>query len=177
MLRLLTPHLFVKSVLDLEPPSLSALGIEALLLDVDCTLKRYRYEEVSQEVRRWLDRLKEAEVGLCLVSNGRQGRIARLAESLHLPFVAMAFKPLPRGCRRAIRELGFRREGTAMVGDQLFADVMAGRLAGLTSILVCPLHPEDEPWPTRLKRPLERFLLRRVLQVAPTECHEAAPSS
>ena len=44
---------------------------------------------------------------------------------------------------------------TAMVGDQVFADVMAGRLAGVFTILVRPIHPEDEPWFTRWKRPWE----------------------
>ncbi len=49
-----------------------------------------------------------------------------------------------------------------MVGDQLFADVVSGRLAGLACILVRPIHPEQEPWFTRMKRPLERFLLNRM---------------
>ena len=49
-----------------------------------------------------------------------------------------------------------------MVGDQIFADVMAGRLAGIRSILVDPIHPEEEPWFTRLKRLPERFVLRRL---------------
>jgi len=46
------------------------------------------------------------------------------------------------------------------VGDQLFADVMAGRLTGLSSLLVRAIHPEEEPWFTRWKRPPERVLLR-----------------
>jgi predicted HAD superfamily phosphohydrolase YqeG len=46
-----------------------------------------------------------------------------------------------------------------MVGDQVFADVVAGRLAGLRTILVRPTSP-DEPWFTQLKRPFERQLLR-----------------
>ena len=49
-----------------------------------------------------------------------------------------------------------------MVGDQLFADVMAGRLAGVRSILVEPIHPEEEPWLTRLKRRPEQFVLGRL---------------
>ena len=69
--------------------------------------------------------------------------------------------PFPTvGCRAAVRKMGFRPQRTAMVGDQLFADVMAGRLAGLRSILVRPIHPEEEPWFTRLKRRPERLLLR-----------------
>ena len=68
-------------------------------------------------------------------------------------------KPLPLGCRRAIREMGFEASRTAMVGDQLFADIVAGRLAGLTTILVDPIHPEEEPWFTRLKRGPEGWLV------------------
>jgi HAD superfamily phosphatase (TIGR01668 family) len=162
MPRFLTPHLRVESVLELTAERLRALGIEALLLDVDCTLKRYRAAEVSPEVAAWLGQLAAAGVGLCLVSNGRGRRIRQFAEQLGLAFVAKALKPLPYGCRAAVRKMGFDPRQTAMVGDQLFADVMAGRLAGLRSILVRPIHPEDEPWFTRLKRPLERLLLARM---------------
>ena len=39
---------------------------------------------------------------------------------------------------------------------------MAGRLAGVRSILVDPIHPEEEPWWTRMKRWPERVLLART---------------
>ena len=160
MLRFLLPHLRVDSVLDLDVDRLRGLGLNALLLDVDCTLKNYRSEDVGAEVAAWLETLRAARIGLCLVSNGRGGRIRSFAEKLDLPYVAKACKPFPFGCRAAVRKMGFDRQRTAMVGDQLFADVMVGRLAGLTSILVRPIRPEEEPWFTRLKRPLERVLLR-----------------
>lgn len=162
MFRLLTPHLVAESVLELSVPRLRELGLDALLLDVDCTLKRYRSQEVSEEVARWLAELREAGVGLCLLSNGKGKRIREFAERLDIPFVANACKPLPRGCRRALARMGFDRQRTALVGDQVFADVMAARAAGLTSILVRPIHPEEEPWFTRLKRPLERLVLPRI---------------
>ncbi len=130
-----------------------------MLLDADGTLKRYRSEECAPGVARWLDALRQAGFGLCLVSNGLGERIGRFAEGVGLPFVAKAMKPLPTGCRCAMRKMGFQPECTAMVGDQLFADIMAGRLAGLMTILVEPINPEEEPWFTRLKRPPERWLL------------------
>ena len=135
------------------------MGLQSLLLDADGTLKRYRSQECAPGVGQWLDTLRQAGFGLCLVSNGLGERIGRFAEIVNLPFVAKAMKPLPAGCRRAGRKMGFSRESTAIVGDQLFADIMAGRLAGLTTILVDPIHPEEEPWFTRLKRPPERWLL------------------
>ncbi len=162
MWRLVTPDLRVDSVLDLDPARLRSLGLDTLLLDVDCTLKRYSCEALAPGVADWLDHLRAEKIGLCLVSNGRGPRIGRLAETLRLPVVSQACKPLPFGCRRAIERMGADPRRSAMVGDQLFADIMAGRLAGLVCILVRPIHPEEEHWYTRIKRPLERRLLARM---------------
>jgi hypothetical protein len=160
MFGFLAPHYRIASVLELTPQRLRGLGLESLLLDADCTLKRYRSEQCAPGVAEWLASLRQAGFGLCLVSNGFGERIGRFAQTLGLPCVARALKPLPIGCRRAMRTMGFPRRSTAMVGDQLFADVIAGRLAGLTTFLVEPIHPEEEPWFTRLKRLPERWLLR-----------------
>lgn len=162
MFRFLVPHVRVENVCQLSLQRLRRLEVDSLLLDVDCTLKRYHTPDVAPEVAAWIEELRAAGIGLCLVSNGMGRRIRQFAEKLDLPFVAKALKPFPFGCRRAVRKMNFDRRRTAMVGDQLFADVMAGRWAGLKSVLVRPIHPEDEPWFTRLKRRPERFLLRRM---------------
>ena len=160
-MRLFRPHFCVPDVFSITPVWLADAGLETLLLDVDCTLKRYRAKELSREILLWLGDVLEAGVRVCLVSNGVKHRIEPVAIKCGLPFIAMALKPLPFGCWRAIRQLGVRRQQTAMVGDQLFADILAGNLAGLTTILVEPIHPEEEPWFTRSKRPLERWVLGR----------------
>ena len=38
-----------------------------------------------------------------------------------------------------------------VVGDQIFADILAGNLAGVFTILVTPIKPEQEHWFTRIK--------------------------
>ncbi len=162
MLRIFRPDLRLARVEQLDVELLRRLGIDALLLDVDCTLKQYRSQTLSDEVVAWIDALRNQGIGLCLVSNGRGTRVQRVAEQLGLPFVAAALKPLPQGCRAAVAQMGFDPQRTAMVGDQVFADVIAGRLSGLFTVLIDPIHPEQEPWYTRLKRPLERLLVRRV---------------
>jgi uncharacterized protein len=167
MLRILTPDVRVARVQEIDAEFLSRLSVGALLLDVDCTLKRYRGGVISEEVVAWVETLRGAGVGLCLVSNGGGARVQPVADRLRIPFVASALKPLPGGCRAAVARMGFDTRHTAMVGDQLFADVAAGRLAGLRTILVDPIHPEEEPWYTRVKRPLERFLVRRFAYASP----------
>jgi hypothetical protein len=159
MLTLVTPHLQLDSILELDGARLRALGLAGLLLDVDGTLKDYYAAEFRAEVQAWVRALRAGGIRLCLLSNGKARRIGRLAQQLEVPFVAQAFKPLPFACRAALHRLGLDRTQTALAGDQLFADVLAGRLAGLFTILVRPTT-WAEPWFTRLKRPLERQVLR-----------------
>ena len=109
MFRLLTPHHRIAGVLELTPERLRGLGLESLLLDADGTLKRYTSDECAPGVAEWLDSLKQAGFGLCLVSNGLGERIGRFAEKVCLPFVPKAMKPFPRGCRQAMQKMGFRR--------------------------------------------------------------------
>jgi len=162
MPRIFRPSHCVGSVTDLTLDRLRELDLDSLLLDVDCTLKRYRETGISEEVGRWLGMLRDAGIGLCLVSNGRGPRIERFAAVVGLPFIAKACKPFPHGLKRALRQHGFQRERTAMVGDQLLADIVAGNLAGLTTVFVRPIHPEEEQWFTRIKRPPERVLMRAM---------------
>lgn len=161
MLSFLEPHLYLSNVFELDADRLSQLGLRGLLLDVDSTLKDHHATEFPAAVHTWIKMLRAEGFRLCLLSNGKHRRIGELARQLELPFVAQAFKPLPRGCHRAMKMLELMPRQTAMVGDQLFADVLAGRLAGLYTILVRPTSP-DEPWFTRIKRPFERLLIRRI---------------
>jgi len=167
MLRFVTPHLQLDSVLGLDLDHLRRLGLEGLLLDVDSTLKDHPATGFPTAVTAWVRVLRSGGVRLCLLSNGRPRRIGALAAQLDLPFVARAFKPLPLGCHAGLRQLGLPRDRVAMVGDQLFADVMAGRLAGLFTILVRPTSPQ-EPWFTSIKRPVERRVLRWINRPART---------
>jgi HAD superfamily phosphatase (TIGR01668 family) len=161
LLRFVTPHLQLASVLELHADRLRSLGIDGLLLDLDCTLKDHGAAGFRAEVIAWVAALRAEGILLCLVSNGKDRRVGALAGTLGIPWVSRAFKPLPFGCRVALRKLGLDRTRAALVGDQIFADVLAGRLAGVATILVPPTSPE-EPWFTRLKRPLERRVLRRL---------------
>jgi uncharacterized protein len=162
LFRIITPHYRIHHVWELTPERLGLWGLRALLLDVDCTLKRYSQREALPEVILWIDQLRAAGIRLCLVSNGMGQRIEQFAEGLGVPCVAKAMKPLPWGLWRAIERLDAPPSQTAIVGDQIFADVMAGRLARIRSILVEPIHPEEEPWYTRLKRLPERIVLARM---------------
>jgi hypothetical protein len=59
--------------------------------------------------------------------------------------------------------MGTRPATTALVGDQLFTDVLGGNLLGMYTILVEPLSPDEFPT-TKLVRRLERLVRSRVVK-------------
>lgn len=160
MTAIFRPDWRAKRVCDITPEWLDAHHLDTLLLDADCTLKRYRQLEPQPAVIAWIEELRRRDVRLCIVSNGLGPRLQAFADRLSLPVIFRAMKPHPQGVRRAMIRFGSTPERTAMVGDQIFADIVAGRRAGVTTILVDPLAPEEEHWYTRLKRPFERMVLR-----------------
>lgn len=161
-MRLFKPDIYVERVIDVPAQFLQERGLSGLLLDMDGTLKNFHDTVVASHVLDWMSDLRKAGIQLCLLSNGRGKRIGDLAASMDVPFVAEAFKPFPFGCRKAVGKLGLAKQEVAFAGDQLFADHLAGRLAGLFTILVRPTSWE-EPWFTRLKRPLESVFTRRFI--------------
>ncbi|HAL29888.1 MAG TPA: YqeG family HAD IIIA-type phosphatase, partial [Coriobacteriia bacterium] len=59
---------------------------------------------------------------------------------------------------KAMRLLGSEPGACVMVGDQLFMDILGGRLAGMRTILVEPLTRVDLPH-TRVLRRLEQRIM------------------
>ncbi len=156
--KLLRPDLVLEHVTDLTPELAEELGVRGLLIDIDCTLMPHGGWSVPEEVRRWLRALADAGVRLHLVTNARRKRSQHIAASLELPCVARAAKPFPWRTRRALEALALAPDEVAIVGDQLFADVMVGKLLGLKAILVKP-YPGRQAISTWLKRPFEWIVL------------------
>lgn len=158
--KFLRPDYRFERITDLTVEQLDQLGIDHLLLDVDSTIKSYRDTELEPQVIDWFRTLTQEGKQICLVSNGLGKRIEKIASQVAVPFIASAMKPSGRGCLRAIVCHRFNPQRTAMVGDQLFTDIIAAKRAGIVAIWIQPIRPEEEHWFTRWKRPLEKLLLR-----------------
>lgn len=161
-MHLLTPDLLVAHVSAVTPEWLRERGLRAVVTDLDNTLVGWHSEEVAEEITVWLAALRAAGVGVCIASNTQhKSRLERLAGRmgiLHVP--GNAAKPRRRGLRRALDLLGATPEETAMVGDQLFTDILAGNRLGLTTILVNPLTTREFIGTKIVSRTLERLVLR-----------------
>ncbi|SFR02903.1 YqeG family HAD IIIA-type phosphatase [Desulfoscipio geothermicus] len=162
MHRLLYPRMYVPSILEIKPEELRKNGIKALLLDLDNTIVPRDRDKFSPEITAWLQELKETGFQLCIVSNNSTSRVNSLAAPLQIPCVVRAVKPLRQAFVRALDLLGVTAGETAVVGDQIFTDILGGNRLGLFTILVVPMEGK-EFWATKLiNRRLEKPVLARI---------------
>ncbi len=176
-LSVLAPDEVADRVADIDLEALRAGGIEGLLLDVDNTLVPWATCEMDEATEDWVGRAKQG-FAICLLSNSVRGkRMRRLAEQLSVPGVSawgLGRKPFAGGFKRALRETGTEPETTAMVGDQLLADVLGGNRCGMYTIWV-KLINEHEFVTTRIGRVIERFCVRKLRSAGLLERSGRAP--
>jgi HAD superfamily phosphatase (TIGR01668 family) len=159
----LKPKARLKSVNSITPQWLGERGLKAVLLDLDNTVIPYKsYGEAPEGLVEWLKTLKEAGFQVMLVSNGSRRRVRYWREKLEIPGFGPAGKPW-FGFRKALRQLGLTPRKVAVVGDQLFTDVLGGNLIGAYTVLVPPLSKKELGY-TRLVRRLERWVINWVME-------------
>ncbi|MDR1014448.1 MAG: YqeG family HAD IIIA-type phosphatase [Coriobacteriales bacterium] len=155
----LTPDDYLGSVERIDPSALVEQGFGIVLLDIDNTLVPRDTRRLPAGVARWVARLREEGLRVCLLSNNWHRVVFDYARELDLPLVHRAMKPAPFAYMRALRKMGRRRgEKVVCVGDQIVTDVWGAHLLGLKAILVEPQATKDL-WYTQLFRRFERRLM------------------
>jgi HAD superfamily phosphatase (TIGR01668 family) len=146
---------------DVSLDQLARSGVRGIVVDLDNTVCAYRRPELAPGVADWVAAARSRGFALVLVSNNFSERVASVGAKLGIPVVSNALKPLPFAFLRALHLLGTPRRATVVIGDQLFTDVLGGKLVGLRTILTKPLVERDFPL-TRVLRFLERTIARRT---------------
>jgi hypothetical protein len=152
------PHDYYRSVYDIDLDALTRDGIDTLLIDLDNTLLKRDATEVPDEIREWAAKILDSGFKVRIVSNNWHSHVAGVAVKIGFDIVAKALKPFPFAFARALAVMDSDRRRAAVIGDQLFTDVLGGNLMGMRTILVTPLSSSDLPH-TLLLRRIEKVLL------------------
>lgn len=155
---MLGPDRFAPRLHNVSLDELYARGIRGLILDLDNTMVAYRQSEVVADHLAWVEEAHERGFKMVMLSNNFTERVTNVAAQLRIQCIPNALKPLPTGFIRAKRVLGLKRRQIAVVGDQLFTDILGAKLLGLYTILTEPIEAHDFAI-TRLFRFFERLLL------------------
>lgn len=157
---LLMPTVIFRRASAITPEYLRALGIKALMLDVDNTLTAHGSQELPEDIAAWIDVMRASGFQMAIASNNFKRRIAPFALRLGLPFAAFCCKPAPWGFAAARKTLGVSKNEMALVGDQIYTDALGANLYGIRVLLVQPMC-EDNKLTICAKRILEKPVLAR----------------
>ena len=133
-------------IYELSGEALERRGFKLLLADLDNTLAPYGVPEPDQALRSWTAALAGEGITLFILSNNRHPqRPRRFSEALGVPYIGHAGKPKAASFYRAMERMGCTQEQTAIVGDQIFTDILGGNRAGVSTILVEPIRLAGNP--------------------------------
>ena len=159
---MLSPDYYYESVFAIPYNEFLQKNIRALIFDLDNTLAPYDVLHAPAKVTALMKRLKRMGFSICLLTNNTEKRIRTFNEHLGLPAIHSAMKPFTMAIKRAMGIMDAKPEETAIIGDQLFSDIWAGKNARITTILVKPASSRDIIT-VRFKRHIERFFIKSYI--------------
>lgn len=153
------PDYYCNRVTDITVELLKENQIKGILLDVDNTLIDYD-RNLLEGAKEWVEKLKANQIKCMILSNSNQvDKVTKVAETLEIPYLYFATKPLKRGFKKAKKQLELESQNIAVVGDQIFTDVMGAKRNQMFAILVNPIAQKDI-WITKWKRPMEEKIIK-----------------
>ncbi len=161
MKRLLKPNIYLESVFMIDREMLKENSIKGIIIDIDNTLVPWGAKNINDKSGKLIEQLRKDGFRICILSNNTKKRVDEFNKDLNLPAVYNAGKPRKSAYKKALELLQTEISNTAVIGDQIFTDVLGGNRVGLFTILVNPISTK-EFFGTRLVRILERFVLKRI---------------
>ena len=156
------PKLYLNKVEDITVEILSENKIKALILDVDNTLIDIN-KNLSKEIIDWAMNLRGHGFRLYILSNtNHKEKVEGVAKKLGIPYENFAKKPFKSGFLRVKEKLQLESKQIAVVGDQIFTDVIGGNRCDMYTILVDPISEKDY-WYTAWKRPIENAIKKKYV--------------
>lgn len=157
------PSLYLDSIKNISATLLKKNKLSGLILDVDNTLIDYDRNLVDG-AEKWCDEIKQEGIKCIIVSNShKKDKIEKVAKALDIDYILFAKKPLKSGFKRALEKLELKPEEVAVVGDQLFTDVLGAKRMKMFSILVKQVGKKDI-FITKVKRPIENAIIKKYLK-------------
>ena len=159
MFEILRPKVYVDSICNIDLNKLiKTKKIKGIIVDLDNTLVAWGQKEVNQKIIDWVNEAKKLGLKICIVSNTNSKRVAEFAKIFNIPYHSKYFKPFSIAFNNGLKILDTKKSETAVIGDQIFTDILGGNRLKLLTILVTPIVKRDSIG-TFLHRNLEKIII------------------
>lgn len=160
---LLYPKAYFNNVREISYEFLYENNIKALVLDVDNTLIDYD-RNLSEENIVWANELKKKGIKFYILSNtNKKEKVEAVSKKMDIPYINFAKKPFKGGFEKVKRLLEEDYGKIAVIGDQIFTDVLGANRCKMFAILVEPIDKKDIIL-TRVKRPIEQLIKKKYFK-------------
>ncbi len=160
-MKIYKPDFYLKNIFLVTPEFCQKNGIKALLLDADNTLCIYHTNYPVKGVKEWINQMQKKGIKLYILSNAKPERLKTFARNVNLPYFYLSLKPLPFKTIKAVKNLGYKRKEVALIGDQMFTDIIGGNLAGVRTVWVDYIEPEESKF-FKFKRKIEKRIKKSL---------------
>jgi HAD superfamily phosphatase (TIGR01668 family) len=158
---ILKPDYNLNSVYDIDFKEIKALGINAVLFDLDSTVMPSKSGEYPEKVVKMFEEIKQNFVVAIISNNKNKEYISKVQAMSNFTVIGEANKPSPRVMKEFLKSVNIEPSQTVVVGDRPLTDILAGKLLGAKTILVDSITRETENKPTRIVRALERLTIKK----------------
>lgn len=156
------PDMYQKSIYHIDYEKLAENGIKCLLFDLDNTCVPYKDKEPNRKLIDLIEMLKDMDFKVIIFSNATKRRIKPFKDKLNVDSLARAGKPNKKGFVKIMKLFKYDLSEVAIIGDQLYKDIVGGNKVGIKTILVNPMSKDDMIFTTLIFRPLERLKYKKL---------------
>lgn len=144
---------YFKSIFDIDYSLYPNLKV--IIFDIDNTLASPYIRHPDKDVKEYINKLKEKGYDIFLYSNNIKPRIIKFASALQTKYFDSAKKPFGNELKRFISNGHYNNDELLLIGDQIFTDVLCGKINKIPTILIDPKTNEEGSF-IKFKRILEK---------------------
>lgn len=156
------PKMYAPNIYQVNYDLLKKKGVTCLLFDLDNTLVGPHGKEVSEELKSFMKKLKQ-DFLVIIFSNSLKPRVQFFKEQLQVEMNHTSLKPHAYSFHKVFKKYHLSPHQVAIIGDQLFTDIVGGNRVGITTILVEPITLRDF-WITKYNRYREEKKFKELEQ-------------
>jgi len=153
------PDLMLENIHCIDAEKLINNEIKAVIFDIDNTLAYNNEEKPSREVIEFILSLNTNGIHTIIASNNNEMRVKKFCEDLNSLYIHKANKPLGNKISLLLKKIKVDKKNSALVGDQIFTDVLCGNLMGMFTILVKPFDTNENNF-IKFKRKIENLFIK-----------------
>ncbi len=158
------PDMYQKSIYHINYDKLKEDGIKCLLFDLDNTCVPFKDKEPNKKLIDLFETLKDMEFRVIIFSNATKKRLTPFKNGLNVDCSASSRKPSTKKMLKVIKMFDYDLSDVAIIGDQLYTDILCGNRVGIKTILVNPMSKDDLLF-TKIFRGLEKKKFKKFAKM------------